>query len=213
MQTTEPTVQKSVIRDFFLQSRQKAVKGSVKAFLEKEKSLTALLAQLIKSISANGRSKLSIGAYRSLKGEVALEDFCISLGFSCCFPKLVEGKIYFYPVPSKALINTNLKNSKYWSKSNLGFFEPVSNDLSLDIIPKILLIPGLAFDKNFMRLGFGGGFYDKFLQDYKGIKIGISFSEAISVKNLPFEDHDVAMDFIVTDECILQKINKKSIKE
>lgn len=212
MQTTEVAQKKSIIRESFLKRRQSVIEENFETFFEKEKSLVAFLFQLISSIKGQQNSELSIGAYRHLKGEVSLEEFCTSLSSLSSFPKVTETGLCFYKVKPEALSTNNLENLKYWSKSKLGIFEPLANNKDQPVTPEVLLIPGLAFDKEFMRLGFGSGFYDKFLKNYSGIKIGISFCEAISEDSLPCEDHDIAMDFIVTDKYILQNINKKNIK-
>ncbi len=71
------------------------------------------------------------------------------------------------------------------------------------ITPDILLIPGLAFSPKGFRLGRGGGYYDRYLLDYKGKKIGICFHEQF-IDDVPIEEHDQLMDFIVTDEAIIE---------
>ena len=73
---------------------------------------------------------------------------------------------------------------------------------SLEIIPGVILIPGLVFTEKGERLGRGKGFYDKYLSHYHGIKIGICFSEQLE-DTLPTEKHDVALDYIVSEEKII----------
>ena len=65
-----------------------------------------------------------------------------------------------------------------------------------------ICIPALGFNFNGARLGRGGGFYDRALIDYNGIKIGISYDFAVS-EDRPFETHDVKVDVIVTDRRIV----------
>lgn len=211
METTKEFVQKNAIRSSFLLKRKKIAEINKKNFLKKEENLVVFLTQLLKSIASENIKDMSIGAYRSLKGEVPLEGFCKSLPYSCSFPKVSKKGLNFYRVSKEFLTSFNVNNLKYWSKSDLGVLEPKLAEESF--IPKVLLIPGVAFDKNFMRLGFGGGFYDKFLKNYLGLKVGISFSDYIIEEQLPTESHDVAMDFIVTDKCVLQKVNSLKIKE
>jgi 5-formyltetrahydrofolate cyclo-ligase len=71
-----------------------------------------------------------------------------------------------------------------------------------EVTPGVILIPGLAFTEKGERLGRGKGFYDKYLSDYHGIKIGICFSEQLD-ENLPTEKHDITLDYIVTDKKII----------
>ena len=61
-----------------------------------------------------------------------------------------------------------------------------------------ICIPALGFNLNGARLGRGGGFYDRALIDYNGIKIGVCYDFAVS-ENSPFETHDIKVDVIVTD--------------
>lgn len=66
--------------------------------------------------------------------------------------------------------------------------------------PDLVLVPGLAFTRDGGRLGYGGGFFDRFLfqRARAAIKIGVGFAVQI-VDSLPLEAHDVRMDAVVTD--------------
>ncbi len=64
-----------------------------------------------------------------------------------------------------------------------------------------VLVPGLGFDKQGVRLGHGQGFYDRTLQGYLGFKIGVT-CEALLVDKLPSESTDVCMDYLVTEKKI-----------
>ena len=65
-----------------------------------------------------------------------------------------------------------------------------------------ICIPALGFNVSGARLGRGGGFYDRALANYNGIKIGISYDFAVS-EDRPFETHDIKVDVIVTDRRIV----------
>jgi len=68
----------------------------------------------------------------------------------------------------------------------------------------IVLVPGIAFDKEGYRIGYGFGFYDKFLKKVaKAVKIGLCFDFQL-VDKVPKEEHDVAVDFIITDERVIE---------
>ena len=68
--------------------------------------------------------------------------------------------------------------------------------------PSILLVPLLAFDNNFNRIGYGGGFYDRYIKkikkDKKIITIGLAYSFQ-RVKKIPTNKYDIKLDFIITD--------------
>ncbi len=70
------------------------------------------------------------------------------------------------------------------------------------IFPKIIFIPLLGYTKSGFRLGYGGGYYDKYLSkngigEVKKIGIAYSFQE---VKEIPIEDHDERLDWILTEK-------------
>jgi len=83
-----------------------------------------------------------------------------------------------------------------------GIPEPCSKK---KIYPDILLVPLVAFNKNKFRLGYGGGYYDRYIQKMKKIKkiltIGMAFSFQ-EVKKLPINKHDKKLDFIFTENYI-----------
>ena len=94
--------------------------------------------------------------------------------------------------------NDPLKINKY------GIVEPVSKK---KMFPDIILLPLVAFDKNLNRLGYGGGFYDRYIYKIskikKVMKIGLSYSYQ-EVKNLPINIHDQKLDFVFTEKGIIQ---------
>ena len=68
----------------------------------------------------------------------------------------------------------------------------------------LVLVPGIAFDKKGHRIGYGFGYYDKFLKKVpKAIKIGLCFDFQVA-DEIPHEEHDVPVDFIVTEERVLE---------
>lgn len=65
----------------------------------------------------------------------------------------------------------------------------------------LCIVPGIAFGKNGERLGYGKGYYDRFLESFKGKTVGLSFEECLS-ENIPMEAHDRKIDYLVTDKKI-----------
>ena len=86
------------------------------------------------------------------------------------------------------------------SVNKFGIPEPVSNK---KVHPNILLVPLVAFDKNNNRIGYGGGFYDRYINKIKKYKkiitIGLAFSFQ-KVSNIPINEYDIKLDFIVTEK-------------
>ena len=66
-----------------------------------------------------------------------------------------------------------------------------------------VIVPGIAFDRNFNRVGFGCGYYDRFLSKHPySIKVGICFQNQMCDK-INAEDTDIPMNVIITDEEII----------
>ena len=95
-----------------------------------------------------------------------------------------------------------------WHKSDpllinkYGIPEPVTDNI---VYPDILLIPLVAFDKELNRLGYGGGFYDRYIQKItkikKIVKVGLAFSFQKS-HNLPVNKKDFRLNYILTEKGI-----------
>jgi len=62
-----------------------------------------------------------------------------------------------------------------------------------------MFVPALAFDVARNRVGHGKGYYDRYLKDYKGIKVGVIFDEHLH-SDIPFDDNDIKMDIVITDK-------------
>ena len=68
-----------------------------------------------------------------------------------------------------------------------------------DLCGSVCLVPGLVFDAQGYRVGYGGGYYDRFLPFYPGDKVALARASQMSSNPLPAEPTDVPVDFIVTD--------------
>nr|WP_197414446.1 5-formyltetrahydrofolate cyclo-ligase [Bacillus sp. FJAT-29937] len=82
-----------------------------------------------------------------------------------------------------------------------GLLEPIEAETD-EVSPNeidLIIVPGLAFTENGYRLGFGGGYYDRFLTKYNGHTLSLAFHDQI-VANLPVEAHDIPVSKIITDE-------------
>lgn len=131
-----------------------------------------------------------VGAYWPMGSEFDVRPLLnelINKGFRCALPCITpEGMIF-----------------RLWSSTDVlhpgkfNIFEP-SNEAS-QVVPDVLLVPLLAFDKEGHRLGYGQGHYDKFLHTHKVITIGIGFKDQ-EIERVPRQAHDFALDFILTEE-------------
>ena len=84
--------------------------------------------------------------------------------------------------------------------NKFGIPEPISKMVKH---PDVLLVPLVAFDKNFNRIGYGGGFYDRYINKIKKKKkiltIGFAYSFQ-KVKKIPTNKYDIRLDFIITNK-------------
>ena len=122
--------------------------------------------------------------------------------------EIFEKKNYTISLPKIA--KNNKMNFFQWSfkeplKINkFGIPETISKK---KIYPNILLIPLVGFDNKLNRLGYGGGYYDRYLSKIKNIKktvkIGVGFSFQ-KIKKIPINDHDIKLDCVITEKNIFE---------
>lgn len=90
-----------------------------------------------------------------------------------------------------------------------GILEP-KNKKPTDVYKAdTILVPGIAFDEQGYRIGYGGGYFDKVLKNFKNAKIGLAYKIQI-ISEVPREEHDVPVDVIVTEKRVVRC--KKSIR-
>ena len=89
------------------------------------------------------------------------------------------------------------------SPGKYGILEPVPErcEKAVDFSCGLCLVPGLSFDLQGYRLGFGKGYYDRFLDEFGGVTVGICYAK-YTLKQLPRGAHDRRTDIIVTEKFI-----------
>lgn len=70
----------------------------------------------------------------------------------------------------------------------------------------LVIVPGVVFNRQRYRVGFGGGYYDRFLSNYHGKTISLAFHEQV-VDKIPVEAHDIPVELIVTDMEIIDEVS------
>ena len=112
--------------------------------------------------------------------------------------------LYTPKIDGKSLIS--VKYSNHFTKNKFGILECVGPPS--DIIPDIIIMPLLAFDINGNRIGYGGGYYDRYLNSIKKknkqvLKIGLSF-ENDTKEHWKVEKHDISLDYVVCSTKVYQ---------
>lgn len=129
--------------------------------------------------------------YASLKDEVdtiELIKYSLNSGKVVAVPKCKGRRILFYRINSLEELE----------EGTFGVLEPNNKDLIKKFENSICIVPGVAFDKENNRIGYGKGFYDRFLKSYNGVKIGLAYRECICDK-IDSEINDIKMDKIITN--------------
>ena len=103
---------------------------------------------------------------------------------------------------SNQMIFRELKEGEELVKGKYGILEP--SDKNKVIIPSVLFIPLLAFDDNGNRLGYGGGYYDKYIEELENnenmsIKIGVGYSFQ-KINEVPNNSMDKKLNWILTEK-------------
>ena len=83
-----------------------------------------------------------------------------------------------------------------------GILEPVGGEVATPKPGDVILVPGLVFSDTMCRIGYGGGFYDVYLSNAQGVKIGLCYDFQI-MNGISAEGHDVPADYVVTDKRVL----------
>lgn len=116
---------------------------------------------------------------------------------------LEKGKTVLLP----RVENTDMVAAKYRSdrrKNRYGIEEPTGAAYDKHRI-EVTVLPLLAADQKGNRLGYGGGYYDRFLKDTTCLKIGYCYDFQVADKPFTFaEAHDVRLDWLVTDKRIIR---------
>ena len=135
-----------------------------------------------------------VGGYYPFNNEINTIDILKKFekfNFKISLPKIKKNsQMDFFLWTTKSPLSIN----KY------GIPEPISNKV---VYPSILLVPLVAFDRHLNRVGYGGGFYDRYIKKLKKnkkiITIGLAFSFQ-KVKLVPTNKYDIKLDFIITNK-------------
>jgi 5-formyltetrahydrofolate cyclo-ligase len=113
-------------------------------------------------------------------------------------PATLRDKIFFYKISN----TKDLEDQTILNKFGIKEPSPSSAELIDDI--DMIIVPGIAFDRNGYRLGYGRGYYDRYLQDKKCVfSLGLAFEIQLLDYNLPRERFDQKVNAVATEEKIM----------
>lgn len=179
----------------YLRNIYKKIRNELSDSIRTEKSLK--ITDKLIDISQIKNSE-NIMIYNSFSSEVKtnlLRDKLLSDGKNILIPKCMPG--------------TNIMHAICYSKNDsiiineYGVTEPESTSVYSGEID-LIIVPGIVFDTDRNRIGFGKGYYDRFINSlgYKPYLIGIAYENQIVREGIDTDANDVRMDMVVTDEHI-----------
>ena len=136
-----------------------------------------------------------IGLYYPIQSEIFTQDIIqelISDSKKVYLPKVIGGKIEFRKIAD-------------FSSLEIGRFDIMEpkEDCPIDNNLDVIIVPTVGISPKGVRLGYGHGYYDKFLAENKTTSIALTLEKQI-IKNIPKSDHDIIIDWIVTEDRVFQ---------
>jgi 5-formyltetrahydrofolate cyclo-ligase len=136
-----------------------------------------------------------VGIYLPIENEIDISLMLLKYPHrKFALPKIIDDEMCFVKYSLGHMVQDNPDYPK--------IKEPKSNS---EVIPEATLVPAIAYDIKGNRLGRGKGHYDKYFAKHGDIitKVGVSFNAKI-IENLPRENHDCRMDYLVSEDWILK---------
>lgn len=137
---------------------------------------------------SNLQSPISILTYLAFRNEPDLSLlFDLLPHVRWAVPRVKGQRLVLHPYDATRLV-----------RHRFGMLEPAADLLVLDPTTlDLVLVPGMAFDRRGGRLGFGGGYYDRFLLTTPALRVGVTYDECLA-DVLPCGERDQRMDWVVT---------------
>ncbi len=159
---------------------------------ELQRTYSAAIAELVCSCSWYQQASVVYG-YRSFRSEVPCEQIlkeALRDGKTVAVPRVIGTEMGFFRIDFDS----------EWKAGAFGIQEPISRKPVTQ--PGLMLLPGLAFDLSGNRLGYGGGYYDRYLSRYPmRRKLALAY-EAQITEQVPATEQDHTVDGIATEKQI-----------
>ena len=153
----------------------------------------------------------AIGLYASTQNEVETDPIFLSLKQQGAIGEIGKIKIFYPRVDNGGDIGGAMQFFPLETLSDLAVGrwnirepKPITNQIPTPMSDlDLVVLPGVAFDEQGHRLGMGKGYYDRALASYEGVKVGLAYEFQI-LKDVPWGEHDVTCDWIVTEKRLIQ---------
>ena len=132
----------------------------------------------------------TLACYYPIGSEVLTQDIMLDA--------MSQGKKVLLPkVDEKKLIFKRISDLNSLQKGSFDIMEP-KDDCPVEEKIDVVIVPTVGISPIGYRLGYGHGYYDRFLSEVKTTAIALTYSKQI-VKSVPFSEHDIKIDWIVTE--------------
>jgi len=108
-----------------------------------------------------------------------------------------QKKLLFPRVDGELLRLHHVEVSAHLKLGAFSLLEPAIHLPEVEATADVILVPGMAFDRFGRRLGRGGGYYDRLLSQFEGVRVGVCFEEQM-LSEVPSEAHDLDVHFVIT---------------
>lgn len=173
--------------------------------LKPDKVLAASQAILMQCLSlAYGRNLNSIHTYVPHIGHAEVDTWKLLKGIWNLAPQLLTAVPRMH---GKNMESVAVTPTTRWETSKWGVPEPQDTAaLPPEQMFDAIIVPMVGFDRDCYRLGYGKGLYDRFLAtQQKAVKVGLCYAQGLVEPTLPHEQHDVPMDYIITEKEIIKR--------
>ena len=128
---------------------------------------------------------------------------------------LAGGKTVYVPVTDlerKAMQWSRLLSMEELEPVHFGLLEPAARFRRVTANPmaEVCLVPGVAFTRSGWRIGYGGGYFDRFLDIFSGVPIGLAHDIQV-VDRIPTDAHDRPVDYLVTESGIMNCLELRNL--
>lgn len=135
----------------------------------------------------------SIACYMAINEEISLNDFIKEISLS---------KEVYLPYTKEVLEFRKFTGFENLIPDQAGILAPNASTINVNEID-VIIIACIACNYDGYRLGYGKGYYDGALKDYKGLKVGVTYDETLT--DVKFQEtHDIRLDYIVTPTRIIK---------
>jgi 5-formyltetrahydrofolate cyclo-ligase len=141
-----------------------------------------------------------IGAYYPILNEVQtfrIIHECLLVKKTVCLPKLLQGEIVFFSITTLNDLETGSFNIKEPSLNKGNICEEIDT----------VITPGIVFDRRGYRIGYGKGYYDRYLKNFPkqngSNAVGLGYEFQLASEPIPYEPHDVKLNALITNKEVI----------